>query len=219
MTNFPQIGQLAPNFIAVGVYKKKVGKIRLSDYRGKKYVILVFYPANFTPVSLTELTALSDRIKEFRELSTQILAISVDTPFSHLRSLLSTREEGGLQDLNYPLVSDLTRSIIHDYKLLTEDGMALPGLFILDKEGLIQYYNVNNLLCGRSINEILRILRSIQYIKDHPGYACPVDWKSGGPILYSHPLKSTFHFKQFHFSEKLKNYAETKNSKVSPKTL
>jgi peroxiredoxin (alkyl hydroperoxide reductase subunit C) len=202
MINYPQIGKSAPNFLTVGVYKKKLGKIRLSDYRGKKYVILIFYPANFTPVSPTELVALSDRIKDFRKLSTQILAISVDSPFSHLRSLLSSRDEGGLQDLKYPLVSDLTQTIINDYKLLTDDGMAFPGLFIIDKEGVIQYYTVNNLLCGRSINEILRILESIQYVKEHPGQACPVDWKYGDNILYSHPLKSRIYFKEFYSAKK-----------------
>jgi len=89
MKNFPQIGKIAPNFLTIGVYKKRLGKIRLSDYRGKKYVILLFYPANFTAVSPTELLALSDRISDFKKLSTQILAISVDSPFSHLRYLLS----------------------------------------------------------------------------------------------------------------------------------
>jgi len=202
MINYPQIGKSAPNFLTVGVYKKKLGKIRLSDYRGKKYVILIFYPANFTPVSPTELIALSDRIKDFRKLSTQILAISVDSPFSHLRSLLSSRDEGGLQDLKYPLVSDLTQTITNDYKLLTDDGMAFPGLFIIDKEGVIQYYTVNNLLCGRSINEILRILESIQYVKEHPGQACPVDWKYGDKILYSHPLKSRIYFKELYSAKK-----------------
>lgn len=202
MRNGPQIGKSAPNFLTVGVYKKKLGKIRLSDYRGKKYVILVFYPANFTPVSQTELIELNNRIKEFKKLSTQILAISNDSPFSHLRYLLSSHEEGGLQNLKYPLVSDLTKTITNDYNLLTDDGMAFPGLFIIDKEGVIQYYTVNNLLCGRSINEILRILKSIQYVKKHPGCACPVDWKHGDKILYSHPLKSRIYFKKFYSSEK-----------------
>lgn len=197
-----QIGKTAPNFLTVGVYKKRLGKIRLSDYRGKKYVVLVFYPANFTPVSPTELVALSDRISEFKKLSTQILAISIDSPFSHLRYLLSNRDEGGLENLKYPLISDLTQTITNDYKLLTEDGLAFPGLFIIDKEGLIQYYTVNNLLCGRSINELLRILESIQYIKENPGQACPVDWKYGDQILYSHPLKSKLYFKELYSQKK-----------------
>ena len=194
MTNLPQIGKIAPNFLTVGVYKNRLGKIRLSDYHGKKYVIVVFYPANFTAVSPTELIALSDRISEFRDLSTQILAISIDSPFSHLHYLLSRRDQGGLSDLHYPLVSDLNQTITKKYGLLTNDGLALPGLFIIDKEGIIQYYTVNNLLCGRSINELVRILKSIQYIKENPGYACPVDWEYGQQPLSSHPLKSKVYF-------------------------
>jgi len=178
-----QVGQVAPNFVAIGVYKQKFGKIRLSDYRGKKYVVLVFYPANFTPVSFTELISLSNRIKEFHKLSTQILAISIDSPFSHLHYLKISEEMGGLKNLNYPLISDPTQAITLNYELLTEDGLALPGLFIIDKEGLIQYYNVNNLLCGRSVNEVLRLLKSIQYIKENPGEACPVDWNDEESIF------------------------------------
>ena len=185
MVNQVQIGQPAPNFLAIGVYKQKLGKIRLSDYRGKKYVVLVFYPANITPVSPTELLALNNRIKEFHKLSTQILAVSIDSPFSHLHYLSLTKEKGGLKNLDYPLISDINQTITIDYKLLTEDGLALPGLFIIDKEGLIQYYNVNNLLCGRSVNEIIRILKSIQYIKENPGEACPADWNDEESTLSS----------------------------------
>ena len=202
MVDYPQIGKLAPNFLTVGVFNKKLGKIRLSDYRGKKYVLLIFYPANFTPVSPTELITLSDRIAEFRKLSTQILAISIDSPFSHLRSLLSRRYEGGLANLQFPLVSDLTQKITNDYKLLTDDGMAFPGVVLIDKEGVIQYYTVNNLLCGRNINEILRILESIQYLKEHPGQACPVDWNYGDKTIYSHPLKSKLYFKELYSPQK-----------------
>lgn len=202
MITYPQIGKLAPNFLTVGVFNNKLGKIRLSDYRGKKYVVLIFYPANFTPVSPTELINLSDRVAEFRKLSTQVLAISIDSPFSHLRCLLSGRSEGGLSGLKFPLVSDLTKTITTDYKLLTDDGMAFPGVFIIDKEGVIQYYTVNNLLCGRNIDELLRVLKSIQCIEKNPGQACPVDWKSGDPIFYSHPLKSKIYFEKL-YSNKL----------------
>jgi peroxiredoxin (alkyl hydroperoxide reductase subunit C) len=197
-----QIGKMAPNFVTVGVYKNRLGKIRLSDYHGKKYVILLFYPANFTSVSSTELIQLSERISEFRKLSTQILGISVDSPFSHLHYLLSKRSQGGVDQLHYPLISDLNQTITKKYKLLTDDGFAFPGLFIIDKEGIIQYYTVNNLLCGRSINELLRILKSIQYIKENPGQACPVDWNYGNKILYSHPLKSKVYFKTLYSNKK-----------------
>lgn len=190
-----KIGKMAPNFITVGVYKNRIGKIRLSDYHGKKYIMLVFYPANFTSVSSTELIQTSNRISQFRKLSTQILGISVDSPFSHLHYLLSKRSQGGVTDLNYPLLSDFTKRISKSYGLLTNDGFALPGVFIIDKEGIIQYYTVNNLLCGRNINESIRILQSIQYLKTNPGQVCPANWKSGKMILYSHPLKSKIYFK------------------------
>ena len=210
MKTSPQLGKIAPNFVTVGVFKKRLGRIRLSDYRGKKYVMLIFYPANFTPVSLTELIALSDNISEFRKLSTQILAVSIDSPFSHLQSLLLSRKQGGLANLNYPLISDLSQNITRDYKLLTEEGLALPGVFIIDKEGIIQYYTVNNLLCSRNINELIRIIESIQYVKKNPGQACPVNWQSSAlknsqqydPILYSHPLKSKLYFRDLYSSKK-----------------
>lgn len=205
-----QIGKTAPNFVTVGVFKKKLGRIRLSDYRGKKYVMLIFYPANFTPLSPTELISLSDNISEFRKLSTQILAVSIDSPFSHLQSLLLNRKHGGLENLNYPLISDLSQTITKDYNLLTEEGLALPGVFIIDKEGIIQYYNVNNLLCSRSINELIRILESIQYVKKNPGQGCPVNWQppssknfqQSDQILYSHPLISKLYFKDLYSSKK-----------------
>ena len=210
MKTSPQIGKIAPNFVTVGVFKERLGRIRLSDYRGKKYVMLIFYPANFTPVSSTELIALSDNISKFRKLSTQILAVSIDSPFSHLQSLLLSRKQGGLANLNYPLISDLSQNITRDYKLLTEEGLALPGLFIIDKEGIIQYYIVNNLLCSRSVNELLRIIESIQYVKKNPGQACPANWKSSSSknfqqydqILYSHPLRSKLYFRHLYSSKK-----------------
>ena len=190
-----EIGKVAPNFITLGIYKNRLGKIRLSDYHGKKYVILIFYPANFTSVSSTELIQISNRIADFRKLSTQILGISTDSPFSHLHYSLSKRSQGGVGILNFPLLSDFTKVISKNYQTLTTDGFTFPALFIIDKEGIIQYYTVNNLLCGRNLNELVRTLQSIQYIKKNPGQVCPVDWNSGAMTLYSHPLKSKIYFK------------------------
>jgi peroxiredoxin (alkyl hydroperoxide reductase subunit C) len=156
------------------------------------------------------LIALSDNISAFKKLSTQILAISIDSPFSHLQSLLLSRKDGGLANLSYPLISDLTQTISRDYKLLTEEGLTLPGVFIIDKEGIIQYYTVNNLLCSRNITELIRILESIQYVKKNPGQACPANWQSSAlknsqqydPILYSHPLRSKLYFRDLYSSKK-----------------
>ena len=202
MVEIIQVGKIAPNFVTIGVYKNRLGKVRLSDYHGKKYVILIFYPANFTAISPTELIEISKRISEFRELSTQILAISVDSPFSHLHSLLLKRSQGGLGQLNFPLISDLNQKITQKYRLLTNDGFAFPGVFIIDKEGIIQYYTVNSLLCGRSIDELLRILQSIQHIKENPGQACPAGWKVGDKTLCSNPLKSKAYFKTLYSHKK-----------------
>jgi peroxiredoxin (alkyl hydroperoxide reductase subunit C) len=87
---------------------------------------------------------------------------------------------------------------VKKYHLLTNDGFSFPGIFIIDNEGIVQYYTVNTLLCGRNIDELLRVLKSIQYIKENPGQACPVNWKNGDQILYSHPLKSKAYFKNLY---------------------
>ena len=178
MLNYLQVGKFAPNFLTVGVYKNQLGKVRLSDYRGKKYVILVFYPANFTSISKSELIKFNEYNKEFKKLSTQILAISVDSPFSHLQFLLTTKYQNNLTELDYPLISDLSQKITNKYHLLTEDGLSLPGLFIIDKDGIIQYYTISNLLCGRNVNEIIRVLQAIQFLKENPGQVCPADWNT-----------------------------------------
>ena len=146
MINSIQIGKRAPNFVPVGVSKNRLGKIRLSDYSVKKYVILLFYPANFTSVSSTELIQLSDRISEFRKFSTQILAISVDSPFSHFHYLLSKRNQGGVAQFNYPLISDFNRTITKKYDLLTDDVFQVSSFLTKKVEfntiQLITYYVV-----------------------------------------------------------------------------
>jgi peroxiredoxin (alkyl hydroperoxide reductase subunit C) len=201
MFNNVQIGRIAPNFISVGVYKNCLGKIRLSDYQCKKYVILFFYPANFTSVALTELININERIAEFRSLSTQILGISIDSPFSHLEFLISKKSQGELYELNYPLISDLNHTISNKYNLLTKDGFSLPALFIIDKEGIIQYYNVQSLLCGRSVDELLRILKSIQYVKKNPGQGCPANWKDSDKIIDSYHLKLKLYAKNLYLKK------------------
>ena len=173
MLNSLKIGRIAPNFSTIGVYKNQIGKIRLSDYRGKKYVILLFYPANFVSISRNELINLNDYIVKFNKLSTQILAISTDSPFSHLQFLLSTDYKSRSKYLKYPLISDLTQNISNKYNLLNDDGLCLPGLFIIDKDGIIQYSMVNNLLCRRNISEIFRILESIKYLQENPPQRYP----------------------------------------------
>ena len=194
MSECIQIGKTAPNFITAGVFNSQIGKIRLSDYHGKKYVVLVFYPANFTSISPTELVRINDKITEFRKLSTQILAISVDSPFSHLHWLSSKKNQGGLEKLNYPLISDLNRVITKKYNLLTSDGFSLPGLFIIDKEGVIQHATINNLSFGRSVDETLRTLKAIQHVQKNPDEVCPAGWEEGDQTMNPDPVKSKVYF-------------------------
>ncbi|HEY9813965.1 MAG TPA: peroxiredoxin, partial [Candidatus Sericytochromatia bacterium] len=139
-----RVGQPAPDFTATSVFDQEFKTIKLSDYRGK-YVILFFYPLDFTFVCPTEITAFSDRYEEFQQINTEVLGVSVDSEFSHLAWIQTDRKSGGVGDLNYPLVSDLKKEISTAYNVLDPDaGVALRGLFIIDKEGIIQHATINN---------------------------------------------------------------------------
>nr|YP_009564993.1 thiol-specific antioxidant protein [Gelidium galapagense]QBA96344.1 thiol-specific antioxidant protein [Gelidium galapagense] len=189
-----RVGQQAPDFCAVSVYDQEFKKICLSDYLGK-YVILLFYPLDFTFVCPTEITAFSDAYESFQKINTEILGISVDSEYSHLAWLQTDREAGGLGDLNYPLVSDLTKKISSSYNVLTEEAKALRGLFIIDKQGIIQHALVNNLDVGRNVNDALRILKAIDYVQNHPDEVCPANWQPGQPTIISTPQQSKDYFR------------------------
>ncbi|ANM69556.1 2-cysteine peroxiredoxin B [Arabidopsis thaliana] len=161
--DLPLVGNKAPDFEAEAVFDQEFIKVKLSEYIGKKYVILFFYPLDFTFVCPTEITAFSDRYEEFEKLNTEVLGVSVDSVFSHLAWVQTDRKSGGLGDLNYPLVSDITKSISKSFGVLIPDqGIALRGLFIIDKEGVIQHSTINNLGIGRSVDETMRTLQVIK---------------------------------------------------------
>ncbi|MEM1279100.1 MAG: peroxiredoxin [Cyanobacteria bacterium P01_D01_bin.6] len=185
-----RVGQSAPDFTATAVVDQEFKTIKLSDYRGK-YVVLFFYPLDFTFVCPTEIAAFSDRYDEFKDLNTELLGVSVDSEFSHLAWIQTERKLGGIGDLNYPLVSDLKKEISAAYNVLDPDaGIALRGLFIIDKEGVIEYSTVNNLSFGRSVDETLRVLQAIQHVQAHPSEVCPVDWQPGEKTMNPDPIKS-----------------------------
>jgi len=185
-----RVGQSAPDFTATAVVDQEFKTIKLSDYRGK-YVILFFYPLDFTFVCPTEITAFSDRHIEFKDLNTEVLGVSVDSEFSHLAWIQTERKMGGIGDLNYPLVSDIKKEVSAAYNVLDPDaGVALRGLFILDKEGVIQHSTLNNLSFGRSVDETLRVLQAIQHVQAHPEEVCPVDWQPGEKTMNPDPVKS-----------------------------
>ncbi|MGD1939690.1 MAG: peroxiredoxin [Leptolyngbyaceae cyanobacterium] len=185
-----RVGQSAPDFIATAVVDQEFKTIKLSDYRGI-YVVLFFYPLDFTFVCPTEIAAFSDRYPEFDDLNTEILGISVDSEFSHLAWIQTERTQGGVGDLNYPLVSDLKKEISAAYNVLDPDaGVALRGLFIIDKEGVIQHATVNNLSFGRNVEETLRVLQAIRHVQTHPDEVCPAGWKPGEKTMNPDPIKS-----------------------------
>ncbi len=178
-----QVGQAAPNFTmgaarADDSPKTVGGKISLSAYGGK-WLVLFFYPLDFTFVCPTEITAISDRYDEFLELGADILGVSTDSVFSHLAWMNTPRNLHGLGRINYPLASDITKEVARNYGVLVEDlGIALRGLFIIDTDGILQYAVVNNLNIGRSTDETLRVLQALQ-----TGGLCPSDWKPGKELL------------------------------------
>ncbi|XP_021766570.1 2-Cys peroxiredoxin BAS1, chloroplastic [Chenopodium quinoa] len=193
--DLPLVGNVAPDFEAEAVFDQEFINVKLSDYRGKKYVILFFYPLDFTFVCPTEITAFSDRHAEFEKLNTEILGVSVDSVFSHLAWVQTDRKSGGLGDLNYPLVSDVTKSISKAFNVLIPDqGIALRGLFIIDKEGVIQHSTINNLAIGRSVDETLRTLQALQYVQENPDEVCPAGWKPGEKSMKPDPKLSKEYF-------------------------
>ncbi|CAN6439098.1 unnamed protein product [Victoria cruziana] len=191
----PLVGNKAPDFEAEAVFDQEFINVKLSDYIGKKYVILFFYPLDFTFVCPTEITAFSDRYSEFEKLNTEVLGVSVDSVFSHLAWIQTDRKSGGLGDLKYPLISDVTKSISESYGVLIRDqGIALRGLFIIDKEGVIQHSTINNLAIGRSVDETLRTLQALQYVQDNPDEVCPAGWKPGEKSMKPDPKLSKEYF-------------------------
>ncbi|XP_021892458.1 2-Cys peroxiredoxin BAS1, chloroplastic [Carica papaya] len=194
-SELPLVGNLAPDFEAEAVFDQEFIKVKLSEYIGKKYVILFFYPLDFTFVCPTEITAFSDRYAEFEKLNTEVLGVSIDSVFSHLAWVQTDRKSGGLGDLNYPLISDVTKSIAKSYGVLIPDqGIALRGLFIIDKEGIIQHSTINNLAIGRSVDETLRTLQALQYVQENPDEVCPAGWKPGEKSMKPDPKLSKEYF-------------------------
>lgn len=174
------VGRPAPDFTmetALG-NGQDFGTVSLSDYRGK-WLVLFFYPLDFTFVCPTEITALSQAYEQFKALNTEILGVSVDSKHSHRAWINTPVSENGLGQLNFPLASDITKTVARDYGvLIEEEGVALRGLFIIDPEGELKYQVVNHNDVGRSVEETLRVLQALQ-----SGGLCPMNWKPGDKHL------------------------------------
>ncbi|KAG8222584.1 hypothetical protein J437_LFUL010428 [Ladona fulva] len=187
----------APNFEATAVINGDFKTIKLSDYKGK-YVVLLFYPLDFTFVCPTELVAFNTRLNEFKELNAEVLGISTDSHFSHLAWVNTPMKQGGLEGLKYPLVADFTKSISKDYDvLIPEEGVALRGLFIIDPKGIIRQMTVNDLPVGRSVDETIRLIKAFQFVEKH-GEVCPANWTPDKPTMKPDPAASKKYFEKMH---------------------
>ncbi|MDX1976132.1 MAG: peroxiredoxin [Pseudanabaenaceae cyanobacterium bins.68] len=180
-----RVGELAPDFAAIAVVGQEFQALKLADFCGQ-YVILFFYPADFTFVCPTEVMAFSDRVQEFSQLNTQILGVSVDSQFCHLAWIQTERSQGGVGELKYPLLSDSNHQISQAYGVLDQStGRAARALFIIDPQGMVQHLTINNLGFGRSVTETWRALSAIQQIQKFPNQFCPVDWQPGEPTIFA----------------------------------
>ena len=175
-----RVGQPAPEFRMASTknLEKLDQDISLSDYFGK-WLVLFFYPLDFTFVCPTEIVAFSDAAEKFRAVGADVLGVSVDSKFVHRAWIKTPRDQGGLGELNFPLASDLTKDVSRRYGVLKEDaGISLRGLFIIDPKGTLQYAVIHNLDVGRSVDETLRVLQAFQ-----TGGLCPANWKPGQKTL------------------------------------
>ena len=187
------VAKPAPNFTAQAVMPDGSFKeIKLSDYKGK-YVILFFYPLDFTFVCPTEIIAFSNSMDEFKKRNTEVLGVSVDSHFSHLAWRNTDRKNGGLGYIAYPLVAHLNKKITYDYGVMHEAGIAFRGLFLIDKEGVVQHQVINNLPLGRNIEEALRMVDALQFHENN-GEVCPANWKSGEDGMKPDPSGSKTYF-------------------------
>jgi len=198
-SSIARVRKPAPDFSAEGVVNGEFTNVKLSDYNGK-YLVLFFYPLDFTFVCPTEIIAFSDRVDEFRKLDCEVAAISVDSKYTHLAWINTPRKEGGLGEMKIPLISDITKKISRDYGVLVEDGedngVALRGLFIINNEGIIRQITINDLPVGRSVDETLRLVQAFQYADKHPGQVCPANWKPGSLSMISDPQKAKEYFQK-----------------------
>jgi peroxiredoxin (alkyl hydroperoxide reductase subunit C) len=168
----------APDFAAQAVMPDNtIQELKLSDYRGK-HVILFFYPLDFTFVCPSEIIAFDKALSKFKERNCEVIGVSVDSEYSHFAWKNTSHNEGGIGNIQFPLVADLTKKITESYGILLNDSVALRGLFLIDREGIVRHAVINDLPLGRNVEETLRMVDALQFFEEH-GEVCPANWKPG----------------------------------------
>ena len=191
-----QVGQPAPDFTASAVVDGQFETVKLASYRGQN-VVLFFWPLDFTFVCPTEIVAFSEAVQKFAERKTAVLGVSVDSQYTHLAWQNTPRNVGGLGRVHFPMVSDLTQEISRNYGVLLEGaGVALRGLFLIDKQGVVRHMLVNDLPLGRSVDEALRIVDALTHFEKH-GEVCPANWKPGEKTMKPDPTGAKSFFAEW----------------------
>lgn len=172
------VAKPAPDFKAQAVMPdNSFQEIYLSDYRGK-YVVLFFYPLDFTFVCPSEIIAFDHRLHEFKDRKVEVIGVSIDSHYTHLAWKNTEINNGGIGNIQYPIVADIDKSVCKAYDMLTGPGIALRGSFLIDKDGIVQHQVINNLPLGRNIDEMLRMVDTLQFSEEH-GEVCPAGWTKG----------------------------------------
>lgn len=173
------VTQPAPDFTADAVMPdNSFGQITLSSFQGK-YVVLFFYPLDFTFVCPSEILAFNKKLGEFKSRNCEVIGVSVDSKFTHLAWKNTPLEDGGIGDIQYPLVADLNKNIARSYGILFGESVALRGLFLIDTKGIIRHAVINDLPLGRSVDEAIRMVTALQFVETHGDQVCPANWQEG----------------------------------------
>jgi len=174
-----QIGRAAPSFLCTAVDKGKIIEIDSENFKGK-FIVLFFYPLNFTFVCPTEILKFNEMATKFRDIGCELLGSSVDSQYSHLQWMKTPRKDGGLgSNLNFPLIADLNGHLASAFGAMNkEDTYALRATYIIDKEGVLRHLSLNDSRVGRNVDEVFRLVQAIQQT-DKSGEVCPVNWKPG----------------------------------------
>ena len=173
------VTQKAPNFEAPAVMPDGTIKenFKLSELFGK-YVMLFFWPLDFTFVCPTEIVAHDKRMDQFKERNVEVVGVSIDSQYTHFAWRNTSIDEGGIGPVKYPIVADIKHEITRAYGVEHPDGVALRASFLIDKDGIVQHQVVNNLPLGRNVDEMIRVVDALQFSEDH-GEVCPAGWRKG----------------------------------------
>ena len=172
------VGKQAPDFKVQAVMPdNSFEEISLADYKGK-YVVLFFYPLDFTFVCPSEIIAFDHRLNEFKARNTEVIAVSIDSHFTHLAWKNTEVKDGGIGNVQFPMIADINKEVTDAYDVRTDPGIALRGSFLIDKEGVVQHQVINALPLGRNVDEMLRMVDALQFTEEH-GEVCPAGWQKG----------------------------------------